>query len=51
MRSHGYIRNDFDVRKWAAPGFLEQAARELVEEQRKNAPAATLPEATALRLG
>jgi hypothetical protein len=30
--SHGYIKNDFDVRKWAAPEFHDQAARELIEE-------------------
>ena len=29
MLSHGYIKNDFDVHKWAAPEFLEQAAREI----------------------
>ncbi len=28
MLSHGYIKNNFDVQKWAAPEFLEQAARE-----------------------
>jgi len=33
MLKHGYIKNDFDVYKWAAPEFLEKAARELVEEQ------------------
>ena len=33
MLSHGYIKNDFDVQKWAAPEFLEQAARELLEER------------------
>ena len=33
MLSHGYIKNDFDVKKWAAPEFLEQAARELLEEE------------------
>ena len=31
MLSHGYIKNDFDVKKWAAPEFLEQAAKELLE--------------------
>ena len=31
MLSHGYIKNDFDVQKWAAPEFLEQAAKELLE--------------------
>jgi len=24
MLSHGYIKNDFDVNKWAAPEFLER---------------------------
>jgi hypothetical protein len=33
MLSHGYIKNDFDVKKWAAPEFLEQAAKELLEER------------------
>jgi len=33
MLSHGYIKNDFDVQKWAAPAFLEKAARELLEEE------------------
>ena len=32
MLSHGYIKNDFDVNKWAAPEFFEQAARELLED-------------------
>jgi ABC-type nitrate/sulfonate/bicarbonate transport system substrate-binding protein len=30
MLSHGYIKNDFDVHEWAAPEFLEQAAKELL---------------------
>ena len=29
MLKHGYIKNNFDVRKWAAPEFLERAAKEL----------------------
>ena len=33
MLKHGYIKNDFDVRKWAAPEFAEQAAKELLEAQ------------------
>jgi hypothetical protein len=33
MLSHGYIKNDFDVNEWAAPRFLEQAARELLEDE------------------
>ena len=33
MLGHGYIKNDFDVKKWAAPEFLEAAAKELIEER------------------
>ena len=44
MLSHGYIKNDFDVQKWAAPEFLEQAARELLEEQWKKKTTEKLPE-------
>ena len=43
MLKHGYIKNDFDVQKWAAPEFLEQAARELLEEQWKKQTTATRP--------
>jgi len=32
MLKHGYIKNDFDISKWAAPEFFEQAARELLED-------------------
>jgi hypothetical protein len=46
MLSHGYIKNDFDVRKWAAPEFLEQAAKELLEEQWKKVTTAKLPAPT-----
>jgi ABC-type nitrate/sulfonate/bicarbonate transport system substrate-binding protein len=49
--SHGYIKNDFDVSKWAAPEFLEKAAQELIAEQWKKVTAAKLPEVTSLRLG
>mgnify|MGYP001819276350 FL=1 len=31
MLKHKYIKNDFDVSKWAAPDFLEQAATEMIE--------------------
>jgi ABC-type nitrate/sulfonate/bicarbonate transport system substrate-binding protein len=51
MLSHGYIKNDFDVRKWAAPEFLEAAAQELVNEQWKKRTGDRLPEASTLRLG
>jgi len=33
MLSHGYIKHDFDVHKWAAPEFLETAAKQLIEER------------------
>jgi ABC-type nitrate/sulfonate/bicarbonate transport system substrate-binding protein len=48
MLSHGYIKKDFDVSKWAAPEFLEQAAKELLEEQWKKVTTAKLPDATEL---
>jgi ABC-type nitrate/sulfonate/bicarbonate transport system substrate-binding protein len=56
MLSHGYIKNDFDVQKWAAPEFLEQAARELLEAEWKKRTTAKLPEtaqplASGARLG
>ncbi len=45
MLSHGYIKNDFDVNEWAAPEFLEQAARELLEEEWKKRTTSKLPTA------
>ena len=52
MLSHGYIKNDFDVNAWAAPEFLEQAARELLEEEWKKQTTSRLPEtADALASG
>jgi len=51
MLSHGYIKNDFDVNEWAAPEFLEKAAKELLEERWQKATTAKLPEPTSLRLG
>ena len=48
MLSHGYIKNDFDVQKWAAPEFLEQAAKELLEEKWKKVTGDKLPDATEL---
>jgi ABC-type nitrate/sulfonate/bicarbonate transport system substrate-binding protein len=47
MLEHGYIKNDFDVYKWAAPEFLEEAARQLLEERWKKTTASKLPEAAA----
>jgi ABC-type nitrate/sulfonate/bicarbonate transport system substrate-binding protein len=51
MLSHGYIKNDFDVQKWAAPEFLEKAAKELLEAEWKRKTEKKLPEGTSLRLG
>jgi len=51
MLSHGYIKNDFDVHKWAAPEFLEQAAKELLEEAWEKKTSAKLPQKTTIRLG
>jgi len=48
MLSHGYIKKDFDVYKWAAPEFLEQAAKELLEQQWKKVTTAKLPDTTKL---
>ena len=45
MLSHGYIKNDFKVNEWAAPEFLEKAARELLEEEWKKRTTAKLPHA------
>jgi ABC-type nitrate/sulfonate/bicarbonate transport system substrate-binding protein len=49
MLKHGYIKNDFDVRAWAAPEFLEQAAQELIEETWKKKTAEKLPAVTELQ--
>jgi ABC-type nitrate/sulfonate/bicarbonate transport system substrate-binding protein len=49
MLSHGYIKNDFDVHKWAAPEFLEQAAEELIEERWQKVTTEKLPEASELQ--
>jgi len=43
MLSHGYIKNDFNVNEWAAPEILEQAARELLEEEWGKRTEAELP--------
>ena len=50
LLSHGYIKKDFDVHKWAAPEFLEQAARDLLEDEWKMRTTAKLPK-TAAPLG
>jgi ABC-type nitrate/sulfonate/bicarbonate transport system substrate-binding protein len=48
MLKNGYIKNDFDVYKWAAPEFLEQAAKELLEEKWKKVTGDKLPDTTEL---
>ena len=48
MLGHGYIKRDFDVHEWAAPQFLEQAAKELLEEEWVRRSTAKLPEGTEL---
>jgi len=45
MLKKEYIKNDFDVNEWAAPEFLEQAARELLEEEWAKKTRAKLPHA------
>jgi ABC-type nitrate/sulfonate/bicarbonate transport system substrate-binding protein len=49
MLSHGYMKNDVDVEKWAAPEFLERAAKELVEERWKKVTSEKLPEPSELQ--
>ena len=49
MFKNGYIKNDFDVAKWAAPEFLEKAARELIEEKWKKVTQEKLPSPTELQ--
>lgn len=44
MFSHGYIKNNFDVNEWARPEFLEQAARELLEDEWAKRIRAKLPQ-------
>jgi hypothetical protein len=48
MFKNGYIEHDFDVFEWAAPEFLEMAAKELLEEEWKRRSMARLPEARPL---
>lgn len=46
MLSHGYIKNDFDVNKWAAPEFLAQAGKELLEDMIETKKMEKLPTMT-----
>jgi ABC-type nitrate/sulfonate/bicarbonate transport system substrate-binding protein len=49
MLKNGYIKRDFDVKEWAAPEFLEQAAKELLDEQWKKTTTSKLPATTELQ--
>ncbi len=51
MLSHGYIKNNFDVHKWAAPEFLEQAAKELLNERWEKLTGDKLPDLSVARIG
>ncbi|MGK2964813.1 MAG: ABC transporter substrate-binding protein [Tepidiformaceae bacterium] len=51
MLSHGYIHNDYDVNEWAAPQFLQEAAKQLLEEEWKMITTSKLPEPTELQMG
>jgi ABC-type nitrate/sulfonate/bicarbonate transport system substrate-binding protein len=50
MLSHGYIRNDFDVDRWAAPEFLEQAATEVLKEEWQRRSWSKLPKGGGLEV-
>ena len=51
MLSHGYIKRDFDVNEWADPSFLEQAAKELIEEEWAKKTKSKIPTANSGRIG
>jgi hypothetical protein len=51
MLKHGYIKNDFDVHAWAAPEFLETAAKELLNERWEKKTGNKLPEVSGMKLG
>ena len=51
MLSHGYIKNDFSVEEWAAPEFLEQAAKELLEEEWEKKTKEKIPTSKGGRIG
>ena len=50
-KSLNTIKNDFDVHEWAALEFLEQATKELLEEQWQKVISTKLPTMSTLRLG
>ncbi|MDX2451967.1 hypothetical protein [Desulfosarcina sp.] len=46
-----YVCFDFNVHEWAAPEFLEQVAKEVLEERWQKVTTDKLPEAASLRIG
>jgi hypothetical protein len=52
MLSQKYIKNGFDVRKWAAPKFLELAAKEMLKAKAKckKRSTAKLPEGSKMKV-
>ena len=51
MLSHGYIKHDFDVHEWAAREFLEEAAKQLLEEEWKKVTLAKVGTQESLGIG
>jgi ABC-type nitrate/sulfonate/bicarbonate transport system substrate-binding protein len=51
MVQHGYIKRDFDVQRWAAPEFLERAAKEPIDGTWQKKTDAMLPTGTTIHLG
>mgnify|MGYP000878455416 CR=1 FL=1 len=49
MLKHGYIKNDFDVMKWARPEFLEKAVAAVLEEEWEKKSWSKLPEGGGLK--
>ena len=50
MFEHGYIQNDFDVREWSAPEFLEEAAKQVLAEEWERRSWSKLPEGGTLEI-
>ena len=51
MLSHGYIKHDFDVDKWAAPEFLETGGVEVLKEEWERRSWSKLPQGGGLDAG
>jgi ABC-type nitrate/sulfonate/bicarbonate transport system substrate-binding protein len=50
MFSHGYIKNDFDVRAWVRPEFLEKAAQYVLREEWERRSWSKLPHGGAINV-